>query len=1571
MEFRVLGVVEALEHGLPVSLGGPKQKSLLAMLLLDANHTVSTDRLVDGLWGDEPPQRAAATIHVYVSKLRKVVEPDRSPRAEPSVLLTQPPGYVLAIDPADVDLFRFESMVAVARGLLADGCAVGGAVLLREALALWREAPLADLADEPFARFEVARLEEARTGAVEDRIDAELALGRAVELLPELEALVARNPYRERLHRQLMLAQYRAGQQADALAAYQRARDALVDDLGLEPGGELREMESAILVQDPELAWNEPRPITAKEVARVLHAVTLTEPDELDVATVVEEARTSARRAEDALRRAFDGQRTTRLSATVDAASASQVELERARRVIADGVLDRRVRQVPRRAPARNGPATATVVGACPYKGLLRFEPEDADWYFGRERLVAELLASVASSRGVGIVGASGSGKSSLTRAGLVAALRDDALPGSAHWPRLVVTPGTDPVLELARALAPVSHAASPDHVRDQLLEDPESIGAFASRALEVRGDHASVMIVVDQLEEVFTVCRDEELAARFLDVLVHAASDPDAPTKLLAAIRADYYGHCAQHADFAEMLGRANVLVGPMRPDELQRAIEEPARTAGLALEDGLLDRILDDVGTEPGSLPLLETALLETWNRRDGNLLTVDGYESSGGVRGAVAHLADNVYARMSSSEQAIARGIFLRLAEPGVGTDDVRRRAPLDELLVDDEHAQVLGTLVEHRLVVTSDVAAEVSHEALLREWPRLRGWLEEDREGRRVQRALSNAAQDWVTADRNDDLLFRGTRLAAALDVADAHPAEINPVERDFLGASRAHQDVELRTAQRTTHRLRRLTVGLSVVLVVALVAGAFSLVQRSRANDNADRAERAAALSDAQRLIAQAEGLPAANFDRRLLLTTEAHRLAPGPETESALLSVLSVEPPSDQSVVFDAPSAYGSSLSFDGSLVATADVNGTVRLFDAGTAKEVRRFQTNPDGSAVLALFSGDGRWLAIGSTSGAVTVWNVKTGRLVAGPLESGDGVAYGIFDRSSRHRLFVGGHDGVVSEWDLSEPSRPRRRALMTTAPPSGNNPLLVLTSADGMRLVVGDIDRSSGRPVLVVDATTGETVARFDGAPSAISEDGDLVALRRPNNRVEVVDVASRAVVSAPLEQFILPENVMAFDPSGAHLAVGDGVDKRTHVIDWRTGREVADPIAYIGILRFLDDDRLFIGGNGVSALVDMTAPDTGSEPFLPAIARRFTWGSGSGVQFTRDGRIVTTSPDGTSILVSDPDGRAQPRILPIPERLLNEPGPLSASPDQRVLSAFHYLDNGGGIEAELVNTSTGRSLGSFTQGGARDLGWWWSDDSSKLWIVFDPGTVYVWRVGDPKPTRLKLESGNGPAPGPFAPPLELAFSPDSRKLVVAVHSAGTATTYRVPGTGRGRTVLRNPSLAMRGGLSYRPDGSAYAVAAFDNLVNATRVFVFDDATGKVIDRYKFVGQLGSMAYYRGAQRLATLNLATSRSGSRTNGLDLTTQLDLWDTTGGLTHAASLSLDGFASILVPSPDGTHLLIYYGNTDPNSEPSATVWDMRTAKWVAHACDEAGRSLTRVEWKQYLPGLPYDPVCR
>ena len=242
-EFLVLGPLEVVEHGQSLVLGGGKQRALLAVLLLHANEVVSTDRLIDELWGAEPPTTVAKSIHVYVSRLRKELGEER--------LVTRPPGYLLRVDPGDVDLKRFEALLAEARD--GDADAATTARTLREALALWRGPALADLAYEPFAQVEIARLEELRWATLEARIDAELACGQHAELVGELQALVAEHPLRERVHGQLMLALYRSARQAEALEAYRHARELLLDDLGLEPGEELKRLEAAILRQDPAL----------------------------------------------------------------------------------------------------------------------------------------------------------------------------------------------------------------------------------------------------------------------------------------------------------------------------------------------------------------------------------------------------------------------------------------------------------------------------------------------------------------------------------------------------------------------------------------------------------------------------------------------------------------------------------------------------------------------------------------------------------------------------------------------------------------------------------------------------------------------------------------------------------------------------------------------------------------------------------------------------------------------------------------------------------------------------------------------------------------------------------------------------------------------------------------------------------------------------------------------------------------------------------------------------------------------------------------------------------------------
>src|SRR5437870_10756718 len=391
MEFRILGPFEVCSEGRKLRLGGIKQRALLAVLLLHRNEVVSIDRLIDELWNGHPPATSVKVVQVYVSQLRKALGGRRARSDEEGLLVTRAPGYLLRVEPDELDAERFERLVEEGRRALGAGSPRLATRTLLEALALWRGPALADFATDSFAQTEIARLEEVRLSALADRVDADLALGRHEELVSELEALVAENPLRKRLRGQLMLALYRAGRQADALEVYRQTRELLHGELGLEPSKALQSLERSILLQD-----------TALELAAQL----------------------------------FVGL-----------------------------------------------PAEYDSVVVCPFKGLAFFDVGDADYVYGREQIVADLVSRRAGGPFVGIVGPSGGGKSSILRAGLVSALAKGALPGSAGWRVLLLRPGEHPCAELARVLGTAS----------------------LGEAVATLQPGKRIALVVDQLEEVFT----------------------------------------------------------------------------------------------------------------------------------------------------------------------------------------------------------------------------------------------------------------------------------------------------------------------------------------------------------------------------------------------------------------------------------------------------------------------------------------------------------------------------------------------------------------------------------------------------------------------------------------------------------------------------------------------------------------------------------------------------------------------------------------------------------------------------------------------------------------------------------------------------------------------------------------------------------------------------------------------------------------------------------------------------------------------------------------------------------
>ncbi len=524
----------------------------------------------------------------------------------------------------------------------------------------------------------------------------------------------------------------------------------------------------------------------------------------------------------------------------------------------------------------------APAAGLCPYKGMQFFDEADADSFVGREALsalltrrVIDLLSDKESPHGrfLAVVGASGSGKSSLVRAGLVPMLRWEKT--SADWEIHVLTPTAHPLENLAGVLTSESHSVTATAVLlDELEADARSLHLFARRKMGT-GSNARILLVIDQFEELFTLCRSEHDRERFVGNLLSASAEPDGPVIVVIALRADFYAHCAAYERLREALASRQQYIGAMNSDEMRRMIEESAQRSRWELEPGLVDLLLRDVGGEPGALHLLSHALLETWRRRRGRMMTLSGYASSQGVRGAIAETAETVFTdQFTREQQVIARRIFLRLTELGDESNavDTRRRATYEELILKSEEAEdtlaVLNALADARLITASETSVEVAHEALIREWPTLRGWLDENRDELRVHRQLTEASQMWHVSGQQTDLLYRGLRLDQAQAWAAAHPFEMNSLERAFLEESQLWVDRDsaereaqrlreldsakklAETEHRTTKQLRRsarfLAGGLMLTLLAAIMAGYFANRNSALAIQNAAIAETAQA-----------------------------------------------------------------------------------------------------------------------------------------------------------------------------------------------------------------------------------------------------------------------------------------------------------------------------------------------------------------------------------------------------------------------------------------------------------------------------------------------------------------------------------------------------------------------------------------------------------------------------------------------------------------------------------------------------------------------------------------------------
>ncbi|HXF60362.1 MAG TPA: hypothetical protein VNK95_02020 [Caldilineaceae bacterium] len=1284
--------------------------------------------------------------------------------------------------------------------------------------------------------------------------------------------------------------------------------------------------------------------------------------------------------------------------------------------------------------------------GEPPFLGLQHFTEADAHRFFGREMLTARLVGRLRQARFLAVVGTSGSGKSSLVRAGLVPALRrgaplaDGALPpeGSSDWLIHVITPTAHPLETLAATLTRDAHGLQETTaLLKDLAGEPRSLLLHARKLLSRRDQaarsHARLLLVVDQFEELFTLCRSEQERSAFIANLLAAVTSNNAsdgaldgapaegPVTVVIVLRADFYGHCAAYEGLRNVLVRSQEFIGPMSEDELRRAIEEPAKQGGWQFERGVVELLLRDVGNEPGALPLLSHALLETWKRRRGRTMTLESYAESGMVRGAIAQTAEYVFNRQLTPEQRpLVKNIFLRLTELGESTRDSRRRVALDELRsagrTPEDVETILQRLVEARLVTVGEGTVELAHEALIREWPALRQWLVENREWLRIHRHLTEAAQEWEALARDPGELYRGGRLAQVLEWVEPHWEELNQLEREFLTASRqlaeqeeterrsrqqreleqarALAEVERRRAEeqsRAAEQLRRRAVLLGALLAVALILAAISVIFAREANHNAilasqnaataqaastaaieqqtiaaaerDRAEQQAQVALSRQLAAQALNLTN-DLDLGLLLSLEANRAAPGSfESRSSLLSLLQTSPQlttflhGHNAIVFDV------AVSPDGSLAASASQDQTILLWDLETYQPIERL-TGHTNWVNTVTFSPDGSLLASGSNG--VQLWDLTTLAPAGELFAAGDDLIWALAFHPTSNLLAVGNDAGVITLWDLADPAHPaqvgeplaRHTDQVRSLDFSPDGTILASGSWDGAIILWDVTDPAQPEPLGPPLQEHTDWVRSI-----AFSPNGRLLASGSADNTVilwDVADPSNPEPIAPPLTGYENLVYTVAFSlPDGELLATAGG-DKS--IVLW----DVSDPTQpervgspFIGQAGVIQSLAFSPDGRLLSASDDTTVAVWNLER-----RQRLTQGlSGhtggvNNVAFRPDGALIASASDDGTVRLWDASDPHQPQPL----------GTLFPGTPEVWMRAVAFSLDGrllatGDISGtlrlwDLTEPDNPQPLG---QPVAAHTDWLrtlvYHPDGTILASAGDDTLVRLWDVRDPAAVTPLGE----PLAGHTDWALSLAFNADG--TILASGGGDNRIVLWDVATQEQKAVLAGHSWRVWG-LGFAPTSNLLASGGQDSFMilwDVDQILASTDPNSQVwtLDTEPRVAQ----AFTNHANTVAAV--AFSPDGTLLASAGVEQMVFLWDMATRRPIGPPLAAHTAAVVsAVFSPDGQWLAT--GGYDNE----IYLWDVSYASWQARACRIANRNLTPAEWAQYVGAAPYQAAC-
>ncbi|HMA38310.1 MAG TPA: hypothetical protein VKY74_27935, partial [Chloroflexia bacterium] len=1150
-----------------------------------------------------------------------------------------------------------------------------------------------------------------------------------------------------------------------------------------------------------------------------------------------------------------------------------------------------------------------------PYKGLRAFQEADAADFFGRAGLVRQLVARLAApgpaGRFLAVVGPSGSGKSSVVRAGLVPALRRGDLPGADRWFVADLIPGAQPLAELEAALLRVA-IHPPPGLGDQLRDDDGALLAAVAQILPA-DPQTELLLVVDQFEEVFTLVDDEATRRRFLGLLTTALAAPASRLRVVVTLRADFYDRPLLYPVCAELFRQGTEVVVPLQAAELQQAVAGPAARVGVQLAPELLTVIGHEVGGQPGALPLLQYALTELFERRVGRLLTLAAYRASGGVLGALARRAEEIYTGLAAPDQELARQLVLRLVTLGEGVEDTRRRVPrpeLESLAHPPSLDRVLAVFGHHRLLtfdrdpLTREPTVEVAHEALIRTWPRVRTWLDASRADLRTQRQLATAAADWRAAGSDPSFLATGARLAqfGALGAGTAGGVALTAAERAYLAASLAadadrqaaeadRQRRELAAAQalaaaehqraaeqaRAARHLRRRALWLSAALVAAGILAIVALVLAQQASQSEATAVASLQEAESLRLAGAARNLlldPAGNAETATLLSIRGLQITYSGQADEALQRAVGSLATRRLFAGHTGP-VRAVAVTPDGHFLLTGGDDGSARLWDLATGRTVRTF-AGPAGPVRAIAIAPDGRLLLTGGgADGSARLWDLATGqpiRAFAGHTAAVTGVAFA----PDGHTALTGSADRTARLWDVQT-----GQALRTFP---GHTDLVsgVAFTPDGRAVVTSSMDKT----VRLWDAQTGAPIRTFgDGLhwfPAVtVSPDGQRVIAASIGGGVQVWDRQG----AKPVQTFMANGEFLsvAVSPDNRWLLAGN-VAGAVWVWDLAAGRELRIFTGHtdgVGGVAFTPDSKSIVTGSTdqTARLWDLPAPAGGPG----AGAAGPPPGSGAGPQ---TGGPPTAAPvGGPAMLAVAPDGQSAATSSAAKTITLWE------LPSGRQVHAFP------GYPTDIV----GLAFAPAGQG---------------LLIVGGDGQVQLWDTQTGRP-------GRSFATGDPGPPGRMAFSATGDALLTGWNQP-RAQLWDVQ-TGMVQQTFTVPAGVNVFALAFAPGGHTVLIGSSDNLAR-----LWDVGSGQLVRT--FAGHTEAVQSAAFAPDGRTVLTGTAAKSMR-----------LWDVQSGqllrsFTAAGNIAFVAFA------PDGQSVLAVEGAD------TAELWDLGSGQRVRIFVNPNGR---------------------